>query len=212
MMHRPYTAGERIADGAIHVIGISAGATAATLLVLAGMAALSLPIAISLTIYAVTMVAMFSCSAAYNLVDGPRWKARLRRLDQAAIFIKIAGTYTPFAIVKLGGALGFGLLTGVWAVAIAGATVKLIFAQRWERTAIALYLALGWAGLLVLWPLVRTVEPGVLILLVTGGILYSVGVVFHVWSSLPYQNALWHLFVLVATATHFAAVAWAMFG
>jgi len=135
----------------------------------------------------------------------------LRRFDQAAIFAKIAGTYTPLAFAKIGGLTGAGLLIGVWSVALFGIVGKLSSARRWERTTIVLYLALGWIGVLAISAMLDTLEPVSLILLFAGGILYSVGVIFHLWSSLPYQNAIWHLFVLVATASHFLAIVSAVF-
>jgi hemolysin III len=125
--------------------------------------------------------------------------------------LKIAGTYTPFAIVKMGGLAGFGLLAAVWAVALIGAGAKLLLTASWDRLAIALYLVLGWAVLTVIQPLAQSLPFGALLLLGLGGGLYSVGVIFHVWNGLPYQKAIWHLFVLAGTACHFGAVTRAVF-
>lgn len=210
-MQRVYTIRERIADGAIHAIGVFGGLVAAVILLAMAYPALPVPVSASLSVYAVAMVAMFGFSAAYNLIDVPAWADRLRRFDQAAIFAKIAGTYTPLALVKIGGMTGTGLLIGVWSVALFGIVGKLSSSRRWERTTIVLYLALGWVGVLAISAMLETLEPVSLILLFAGGILYSVGVIFHLWSSLPYQNAIWHLFVLVATASHFLAIVWAVF-
>jgi hemolysin III len=126
--------------------------------------------------------------------------------------LKIAGTYTPFAIVNVGGIIGYALLSLVWVVALVGAGAKLLLASSWDRTAIVVYLALGWSVLTVIQPLSQSVPINALLLLCLGGGLYSVGVIFHVWRSLPYQNAIWHLFVLAGTACHFAAVTQAVFG
>lgn len=210
-MHRVYTFGERIADGAIHAIGVTGGLIAAIVLLAMAYPELPVPVSASLSVYALAMVAMFGFSAAYNLIDVPAWTDRLRRFDQAAIFAKIAGTYTPLAFVKIGGFTGYGLLIGVWSVALFGIVSKLSSSRRWERTTIVLYLALGWVGVLAIFAMLETIEPASLILLFVGGILYSVGVIFHLWSKLPYQNAIWHLFVLVATASHFLAIVWAVF-
>jgi len=210
-MHRVYTIRERIADGAIHAIGVIGGLIAAVILLATAYPELPVPVSASLSVYAVAMVAMFGFSAAYNLIDIPAWADRLRRFDQAAIFAKIAGTYTPLAFAKIGGLTGAGLLIGVWSVALFGIVGKLSSARRWERTTIVLYLALGWIGVLAISAMLDTLEPVSLILLFAGGILYSVGVIFHLWSSLPYQNAIWHLFMLVATASHFLAIVWAVF-
>ena len=209
-MQPNYTRNELIADACVHAIGITAGiAATAALLALAG-PKLS-PVAVtSIAIYGISMVAMLVFSAGYNLIPVAAWKGMLRRFDQAAIFIKIAGTYTPFALAKMGGTWGYTLLALVWGVALLGGGAKLIFGEGYERLSIALYLALGWIGLLFLQPLIAAVPSESLLLLALGGLAYTCGVAFHVWDSLPYQNVIWHLFVLGGTALHFAAVAVAM--
>lgn len=206
-----YGLGERIADGIIHVLGVTGSLIAVALLIAAAVATLPFDATASLAIYGVAMVAMFGFSAAYHLIPVPDWKLLLRKLDQAAIFIKIAGTYTPFALVKMGGVAGYTLLGVVWTVALAGATLKLSVKPRRDWFSIPLYLALGWAGLAAIQPLVMAVPSESLILLGVGGAIYTVGVLFHIWESLPYHNAIWHLFVLVGTGCHFAAVTIAVF-
>src|SRR5947207_6732648 len=200
-----YTRAERVADGVIHVTGIAFSllATAAMMTV----AAKVLPAAstVSLGVYAFGMVAVFVCSAAYNLATEARIKAVLRRFDHAAIYVKIAGTYTPFAFVKMGDAVGLALLGAVWAVTAFGATAKLLWPERLVRTSYVLYLAQGWAIVAALDSLVPAVSSRVLILLVLGGCLYTAGVVFHLWEKLRYHNAIWHGFVLLASGCHFAA-------
>jgi hemolysin III len=209
-VHPNYTRNELIADACVHAIGITAGiAATAALLVFAGPKLSPLAIT-SIAIYGVTMVAMLVFSAGYNLIPVAAWKSVLRRCDQAAIFVKIAGTYTPFALAKMGGTWGYTLLALVWVIALLGGGAKLIFGEGYERLSIALYLALGWIGLLFLQPLIAAVPSESLLLLALGGLAYTFGVAFHVWDSLPYQNVIWHLFVLGGTALHFAAVAVAM--
>jgi hemolysin III len=209
-VHPSYTRNELIADACVHAIGITAGIVAtAALLALAGPRLSPLAIT-SIAIYGATMVAMLIFSAGYNLVPVATWKSMLRRCDQAAIFFKIAGTYTPFALAKMGGTWGYTLLALVWGIALLGGGAKLIFGEGYERLSIALYLALGWTGLLFLQPLIAAVPSESLLLLALGGLAYTCGVAFHVWDSLPYQNVIWHLFVLGGTALHFAAVATAM--
>ena len=186
------------------------GAIAAVaLMVWAGMTLPATSVA-ALTIYCTGLLAMLWCSGVYHLLPASTWKPVLRRLDHAAIFVKIAGTYTPFAMVKLDGATGMVLLAGVWAVALAGAAAKLILSADWDKLAIGVYLALGWSGVVMLQPLVAHVSRGALLLLAAGGIVYSLGVVFFVWERLPYQTAIWHAFVLAGTACHFGAVALAV--
>ena len=201
-----HTTAERVADGCIHVTGIafSVLATAAMMI----LAAKSLPAAstVSLGVYAFGMVAVFVCSAAYNLATEARIKAVLRRFDHAAIYVKIAGTYTPFAFVKMGDAVGLALLGVVWAITAFGATAKLLWPERLVRTSYVLYLVQGWAVVAAFGSLVPTISSQVLLLLVVGGCLYTVGVIFHLWERLPYHNAIWHAFVLAASACHFAAI------
>ena len=135
-----------------------------------------------------------------------RLKAILRRFDHAAIYVKIAGTYTPLALLKMGDAVGLALLGAVWAITAFGATAKLLWPERLVRTSYVLYLVQGWAILAAFDSLLPAVSSRVLILLVVGGCLYTVGVVFHLWEKLRYHNAIWHGFVLVASGCHFAAI------
>lgn len=197
---------EILADNIVHVLGILSGVVAATLLL--GWALVTQPLSATaaVAIYCAGLVAMLGCSAAYHMIPAPTWKGTLRRLDHAAIFLKIAGTYTPFALVKMDGKAGLLLLAVVWVVALLGAAGKLLLAASWDRLAIGLYLALGWSGIVAYEPLVSSVAPAALVLLAAGGIVYSVGVIFFVWRSLPYQTAIWHAFVLIGTACHFGAV------
>jgi len=202
-----YTFGERVADGFLHVIGVTASLAAATALLIFACQYLPSLSFVSLAIYGVGLVAVFGCSAAYHLVNRPGLKAILRRFDHAAIYLKIAATYTPFVMVKLGGSAGYALLGAVWAIGALGATAKLAWPEHFVRTSYVLYLALGWSGILVLVPLALAVSPQVLLLLAIGGCLYTIGIVFHLWRRLRYHNAIWHAFVLAASACHFAAVA-----
>ncbi|MGI9383127.1 MAG: PAQR family membrane homeostasis protein TrhA [Methyloligellaceae bacterium] len=205
-MFPEYSARERVADGCVHAVGVTASlAATGTLLVVAAHMLPAASVA-SLAVYGVGLVAMFSFSAAYNLVTRPGLKAVLRRFDHAAIFVMIAGTYTPLALIAMGGAWGFGLFAAVWAIALIGVALNLFAPHLFRRVSIGLYLAQGWVALAALDPLVAQVSPHVLALIGIGGALYTVGVLFHVWDRLPYNNAIWHVFVLVAAAVHYAAI------
>ena len=205
MSTRP-TESEVLADHVVHVIGIASGLVG--VVVLLGWAVVNLPVpaTVALAIYGAGLMAMLCCSGAYHMLPVPAWKPILRRLDHAAIFVKIAGTYTPFALVKMGGTAGLSLFAAVWMVALLGAAAKLLLAARWDGLAVAVYLLLGWSGIATLQPLAASIAPGALVLLAAGGIVYSLGVVFFLWNGLRYQNAIWHAFVLVGTACHFGAV------
>ncbi len=149
---------------------------------------------------------MLGTSALYHLTrDGPL-KALLRRLDHAAIFLMIAGTYTPVIAWTIPDGRGWALLAVVWMGAATGASLKLLAPGRFERLVIVAYLSLGWAGLTVTGPLLDALKPPDIILLAAGGMLYSLGLVAHLSSRLRYRTAIWHLFVLVAAACHFVAI------
>jgi hemolysin III len=201
-----YTCGERIADGCIHIAGIAASLAAAAILITISFTSLPPLTTVSVVIYSVGLVAVFGFSAGYHLVTLPSLKAILRRCDHAAIFVKIAATYTPFAMVKIGGIAGHTLLGGVWAIAVVGIIAKLAWPQRFPRAAYALYLGQGWAGIAAFNSLMEALSTSTLVLLGMGGCLYTIGVVFHLWRTLPYHNAIWHALVLTASACLFAAV------
>ena len=201
-----YTARERVADGCIHVISVAASLVALTALLIVGVRAQATLWIVSLAIYGLALVATFSCSAGYNLIVRPKLKAVFRRLDHAAIFLMIAGTYTPFVLIKMNNAWGLGLLAVVWTMAAIGIAMKLFAPRYLEGVSTALYLVQGWAVIVAWHPLVSAVPERVALLLMIGGLLYTVGVVFHLWQRLPYQNAIWHGFVLTAASVHYVAV------
>jgi hemolysin III len=200
-----YTEAEVFADRCVHAVGVTAGFIAAITLVIVALKQLPTDAATAVVIYALGMLAMFCFSAAYNLSRGPkRWL--LRRCDHAAIFIKIAATYTPFAIAKMGGTEGIVLLAAVWGIALAGAAAKLIAPHRIASVSTLIYLAQGWTCIFTMQPLLAALSPTAMVLLLAGGVLYSVGAVFHLSERIAYHNAIWHGFVLVASACHFGAV------
>jgi hemolysin III len=201
-----YRAGERLADTIVQSIGLGAAIVGAGILM--GIAFVFLPAfsIFSLAVYSAGLIAMLAFSLSYNRAHPGRCKEILRRLDHAAIFVMIAGTYTPFALLKIGGFWGYVLFAAVWAVAGVGVFMKLVWPRRFERLSIVLYLAQGWAVVGALGPLLHSVSTWALILLGIGGTLYTIGVVFHLWRNLPYQNAVWHGFVIAAAACHYAAI------
>jgi hemolysin III len=201
-----YTRKELLVDGTIHAIGVggSLGGVAVMLgYVLPAGNGLSTAAALA---YGLGVVTMFGLSAAYHLTCRPGWKETIRRFDHAAIFLMIAGTYTPFALVGIGGIVGAVLLAAVWLVAIAGMLFKLLFPRRHERTAILAYVGLGWLGLPAAGALVAALPLSIVLLVGAGGILYTVGVAFYLWESLPQHNSLWHASVAAAAACHYVAV------
>jgi hemolysin III len=201
-----YTRGEKIADRVIHAIGVPAGVAAAVVLVVVTALSPEGMRLISVVLYGLGLIAMLSGSAAYNIAEHPTRKELLRRLDHAGIFVMIAGTYTPFTLVSLGGALGMAYCAAMWAAAAGGVLLKLRFPRRFERLSIALYLLMGWSVLALVPSLAGRLPDSVLILLAAGGVLYTAGVAFHVAHGLRFHNAVWHAFVLAAASLHYIAV------
>ena len=204
MPHYP-SAAERAADRWVHVAGLTAGGVGGlTLLGLSlGWGRLSQTAAIG--VYAACLMAMFGCSAAYNLAS-PRRRPLLRRFDHAAIFLMIAGSYTPFTTQSLTGGWAIGMTATVWLLAGAGVAGKLFLPGLGRGFWVALYLALGWIAVVAVKPLLATVSLMALILLLAGGLVYSAGVVVYVRQSLPFRRAIWHGFVIAAAGMQYAAI------
>jgi hemolysin III len=199
-----YTRRERAADAAVHALG---GAAALFGCVVLGLLAEGARACVALGLYGCGLLAMYGCSAAYNLAPAGPWHGLLRRLDHAAIFIMIAGTYTPVVLLGFPGErLGLALLALVWAGALGGAGLKLLAPGRFERLSLVAYLLLGWLGLAGVPRLVAVLPTADLALLLAGGLVYSLGVPLHLARGLRYHNALWHGCVLVASACHFVLV------
>jgi hemolysin III len=197
---------ELVADGVVHIVGIAAGAIGSiVLIVIAAMKHSPLEL-IAVSIYAAGMVLMFSCSALYNLARKSRHRELFRRFDHSGIFLMIAGTYTPFTIIMLGGTWSVVMTALVWSFAGLGILIKLLWPKRLEGLTTGLYIALGWVGIVALEPITLTFGGVTLALLAVGGALYMIGVIFHLWERLPYQNAIWHSFVVAAAGTHYGAI------
>lgn len=201
-----YDRGEIIADGVVHAIGICAGLIGAVIIIVVASHSTRIVAIASVSIYATGLVAMLGFSAAYNMWPVSHTKWILRRFDHSAIYMLIAGTYTPFiAQLKISLVSG-GLLTGVWLTAGFGVVLKLVLPGRFDGMAVVLYLLLGWSGVMAYGSVIASLPSLTFWLLAAGGVLYSMGVIFHLWRSLRFQNAIWHAFVLLATVCHYAAV------
>jgi hemolysin III len=202
---RRFSAAELVADGIVHGVGLAAtvatGAVALTLAIV-NTSTGAVP---SLAIYVGSLLIVLSVSMAYNLWPVSPIKQVLARLDQAAIFLFIAASYTPFLDIVGGGAAN-ALLMAIWSASVIGIALKLVVPARFGRLAIPFYLGIGWSGVLVFQQLATSLPPVALWLLVAGGVLYSAGIVFHLWNRLRFQNALWHAFVVTAALLHLAAI------
>lgn len=201
-LHRP---GEIVVDRYLHWLGLGVAPIAVTALIWRARDSDSV-LVMSVLIYGASLLAMLGCSALYHLSSVTHRKPLLRRLDHAAIFFLIAGTYTPFTLNKLDGYWGVGLFAFTWTVAACGILFKLLRPGILEGASIVAYLLLGWSILVALDPLLSAVSTKTLGLLAAGGFLYTAGVPFHIWRSLPYQNAMWHAFVLAGAGCHYVAI------
>jgi hemolysin III len=201
-----YTVGEEIAHAVTHGLGL--------LLSLGGLVALVVTASlrgdvwhiVGCAVFGVTLVLLYAASTLYHGIRNRRAKRVLRRLDHAAVSLLVAGTYTPFALVNLRGGWGWTLLALVWALAILGITLQATVPSKARRLSVPLNLAMGWLVLIAIEPLVRSVHPEGLMLLALGGLAYTLGVIFYAWQRLPYNHAVWHLFVLAGSACHFSSV------
>src|SRR5712671_1322023 len=201
-----YDRAELIADGVVHGIGVFGGVIAATVLVvLTAVYATGFEVAV-VSIYVAGLLAMLVLSATYNLWPVSRAKWVLRRFDHSAIYVLIAATYTPVIMEVKDSIFAIVLLIGVWCVAIVGIVLKLSLPGRFDRLAVGLYLAMGWSGLMLYDAVVKALPTMALAFLIAGGVFYSLGVIFHAWRRLRFQNVIWHCFVLSGAACHYTAV------
>src|SRR6195952_4065766 len=201
-----YDRAELIADGVVHGVGVLGGLVAATVLIVLT-AIYSTPLeAAVVSVYVVGLLTMLVLSATYNLWPVSRAKWVLRRFDHSAIYVLIAATYTPFIMQVKDSIFAIVLLIGVWCVAAIGIVLKLALPGRFDRVSVGLYLAMGWSGLMLYDRVVSALPAMALWLVIAGGALYSLGVVFHAWQRLRFQNAIWHCFVLLGAACHYTAV------
>ena len=201
-----YDRAELIADGIVHIVGICFGLIAATaLIVLTAVYASAIDVAV-VSVYVAGLLAMLVLSATYNLWPVSRAKWVLRRFDHSAIYILIAATYTPFIMELKDSYFAIALLIGVWCVAIVGIVLKLTLPGRFDRLSVGLYLAMGWSGMMLYDAVVKALPAMAIGLVVAGGVLYTLGVIFHAWRRLRFQNAIWHGFVLLGAACHYTAV------
>lgn len=211
MAERILSHAENAADGAVHVAGITASLVAISFLLAIYMPNGTAGMSIALVIYGLTVVLLFCASAANNLIDHEGWQPLLQRFDHAAIYLKIAGTYTPL-VVMMGSMFANAVLALIWTGATAGAVLRLGFGERFARHSVWLYLLLGWGGFAVFWVMAEKFPVGATVLVLAGGVLYTIGVLFHVRQHLRFQRAIWHCFVLAASTCHFIAVAWTSLG
>lgn len=161
---------------------------------------------VSVSIYGSTLIFLYAASTLYHGVQNNRAKGLLRTLDHMAIYLLIAGTYTPFTLVNLRGPWGWSIFGVVWGLAVLGIVIQLSFAKRLRVVSMGLYIGLGWVIVLAIKPLLQTMAPGGIVFLVSGGLAYTFGILFYTWNKLKFNHAIWHIFVLTGSVLHFFAV------
>ncbi len=201
-----YGFGEEVANSITHGIGI--------LLAIVGLVVMIYFAAIygdswhlvSCSIFGATLIFAYTTSTLYHSIPMPGPKRILRTLDHAAIFLLIAGTYTPFTLISLHGSWRWSLFGIIWGLAFTGVACKVFMPIKLARFSTLLYIAMGWVVVVAARPLLASVETGGLLLLLAGGLAYTGGVVFYAWERMPYNHMVWHLFVMVGSALHFFAI------
>ncbi|MCC4819462.1 hemolysin III family protein [Vibrio lentus] len=160
----------------------------------------------SMAVYGSSIILLFLASTLYHSITTEKTKRLLKTLDHCAIYLLIAGSYTPFLLVGLRTPLAMGLMAVIWGIALVGIIMKIAFVYRFKRLSLFIYLAMGWLSLIVVYQLAMNIDIGGLVLLAVGGVIYSLGVIFYVAKRIPYNHAIWHLFVLAGCACHFFAI------
>jgi hemolysin III len=201
-----YSIGEEVANSVTHGIGL--------ILAIAGLAVLigfasrlgNVWHLVSCTVFATTLILQYAFSTLYHSIQIPRAKSIMRVLDHSAIFLLIAGTYTPFMLVNLRDTWGWTLFAVIWTLALLGVLFQISLLRRWQGISLSLYIGMGWVVVIAIKPMLDAVATGGLILLLLGGLAYTSGVGFYLWKSLRYHHAIWHGFVLAGSILHFFAV------
>ena len=201
-----YDRAELWADGVVHVAGLIAALIGVALLMGVAAPGAETALAVALGIYAAGLVAVKAISALYNMWPVSQVKWVLRRFDHAAIYLLIAGTYTPFLVLLDDRGIATILLAVIWLIAVIGVALKIGLPGRLDRLSIVLYLGMGWSGLAAGGVVYQSLSATTLALIAAGGIVYTVGVIFHMWKGLRFHNAIWHVFVLAGSALFYAAI------
>jgi len=201
-----YSLAEEIAHSITHGIGVLLSIAGLVILVAYASIRGTAWHVVSCSIYGSTLILLYSASTLYHSVTHKRIKAILQHIDHAAIYLLIAGTYTPFMLVNLRGPWGWSLFGVVWGLALLGLILEFIQVKYYKKISLVVYLGMGWLAVVAIGPLMRNVETTGLILLLAGGLSYTIGVIFYVWRRLAFNHAIWHLFVLAGSILHFFSI------
>ncbi|WP_413737132.1 PAQR family membrane homeostasis protein TrhA [Sodalis sp. RH21] len=207
LLAQGYSLAEEIANSVSHGIGLIFGIVGLVLLLVqAGSVGADVTAITSYSLYGGSMILLFLASTLYHAIPHPPAKRWLKKMDHCAIYLLIAGTYTPFLLVGLASPLAKGLMIVIWSMALLGVIFKLAFAHRFEVVSLITYLTMGWLSLVVIYQLAQRLPVGGMALLAVGGLIYTVGVIFYACNRIPFNHAIWHGFVLGGSLCHFLAI------
>lgn len=201
-----YSVGEEIANTITHAVGTGLSIAALVILIVAATTTGTAWHIVSFSIFGSTLILLYLASTLYHAIPVAKAKRFLKTLDHSAIFLLIAGTYTPFMLGSLRGVLGWSIFGVIWGLAIAGVVLKCCFVYRFKRLSLAIYIGMGWLCLLAGREMLAKLPATSLIFLTLGGMAYTAGVIFYAWKRLPYGHAIWHLFVVTGSVLHFFSV------
>lgn len=202
-----YSVKEEIANTVTHALGMVMGIVGLILLLIKAIDRNADALTItSMSVYGGSMIVLFLASTLYHAIPHQKAKKALKTFDHCAIYLLIAGSYTPFLLVSLRTPLAIGLMIVIWSIALIGIIMKLAFVYRFKRLSLVTYLMMGWLSLVVIYQLALNLDIGGLTLLAVGGVIYSLGVIFYVAKRIPFNHAIWHGFVLAGCACHFLAI------
>jgi len=203
---REYTFGEELANSITHGIGVALSIAGLVVLVVLATVRGTAWHVVSCAIFGSTLIILYSASTLYHSFPQPNVKRIMRIVDHSAIYLLIAGTYTPFTLVSLRGPWGWTLFGLIWGLALCGLIFKIFFTGRFPKLSTVIYVLMGWLAIIAFKPMLELVPLGGIILLLAGGVAYTAGVVFYVMHRMVFHHAVWHIFVMAGSALHFFSV------
>jgi hemolysin III len=204
--NKHYSQHEELANSVTHGVGVILGIAVLTLLVIFASLRKSSWEVVSCAVYGTTFILLFLGSTLYHAIQNPRAKQVLKTVDHSAIYLLIAGTYTPYALAPLRGELGWIIFGAIWGSALIGIAFKVFFTGRFKAVSLISYLFMGWFCIIAVKPLYRELNTAGFVFLAVGGLCYTVGAVFYAWHALRWSHTIWHLFVLAGSLCHFFSI------
>lgn len=209
LLSKKYTLKEEIANGITHGLGVLFGIVSLVILLVLSIQKREAVSIVAFSIYGACLIMMFLASTLYHSIPFEKAKQILRVFDHSSIFLFIAGTYTPIALLSMTGGLRIGILTAVWTIAIGGVIFKIFTFGKFDKfkaVSLSLYIGMGWIAVFTIKPIIQMTSLGFFMWILGGGLLYTIGTIFYSIKKIPYHHAIWHLFVLAASVLHFVGI------